>query len=845
LQANGGTAPYTWRISKGSLPSGLALLPSNGTISGMPTASATSAFTATVTDSSSPAQAASASTSIPVVGTSAVTPIPLTITSVLPSVTVGTAYIQTLQASGGTTPYTWSITSGNLPAGLSLSALTGVVSGTPTVSGSYAFTIAVGDSSSPVLTQSAPETIVVTANQLTITSSTLLSGTSGTAYAQVLTASGGTPAYTWSITSGGLPAGLTLAATTGVVSGTPTSTGTSNFAVTVSDNGKPVQTQSVASSITVIATQQITGPGTTWYVRTDGGTRYSSNVTTGQCDGQADAAYPGSGANQHCAFSDVRYMWTDGTYGISAWVIAGGDTVVIRGCAANTGQQNPDAPHCRIGWDTANGGGMCQGVNAFWGCSVPPPPSGTSAQHTRILGGCAYGTYTCNPVIGYPYTSNNLTQLFGGFDVGAVMYLSGSQYVDLEGLEITSHNGQCSRYGAPEYPSGCSTNAPVGDFANWGIVTTNKTSNITLQDIYIHGLTTIGIGGPIGGPFTLTRVSIDFNTFAGWNFDDGVPTPDAPGSSITQSYVTMIGNGCLEEYPIVHTQFPAKSCWDTQSGGFGDSWSGQAGPASEESDMDSFTCDHCYVAYNTKDGALGPHTLLKKLSLTNSVWIGNMGQQGKWGMQQNSTTALTNNLIVGNCYRMSEQLPGAAQNFNISSGLGGSYLSGFCRASGTVFDYFADLNSTVLFANNTFVTYSPTIFDFGCGTLSGGCNPYALENNIFLGYTSGYTFSPFDAGYRPGAYVFEANSSVIASNNIEFGVRDGDACTGSILCVDPLLVNEPASGTIPPESTLDNFNFHLAVNSPAIGAGTAISGLTTDYYGVARPTPPAIGAVEP
>src|SRR5580704_7401511 len=182
---------------------------------------------------------------------------------------------------------------------------------------------------------------------------------------------------------------------------------------------------------------------TTWFVRPDGGARYSPKAPKGHCDGKADVAYPGSGVNRHCAFNDVRYMWMDGTYGNSQWVMAGGDTLVIRGCAALPSQQNPDAPHCRIGWDKATGNDAenfwCAGLNTAWGCSMPPPPNGTATQHTRILGACAYGTYSCNPVIGYPYTNNNLTQLFGGFGSGAVMYLSGASYVDVEGLEITSH----------------------------------------------------------------------------------------------------------------------------------------------------------------------------------------------------------------------------------------------------------------------------------------------------------------------------------------------------------------------------------------------------------------------
>ncbi len=71
--------------------------------------------------------------------------------------------------------------------------------------------------------------------------------------------------------------------------------------------------------------------GETWYVRHDGGTRYSTRATSGQCDGKADAPYRGKGTNQHCAFSDYRYLWDDQTYNNDAWVIAGGDTVIIRG----------------------------------------------------------------------------------------------------------------------------------------------------------------------------------------------------------------------------------------------------------------------------------------------------------------------------------------------------------------------------------------------------------------------------------------------------------------------------------------------------------------------------------
>lgn len=576
---------------------------------------------------------------------------------------------------------------------------------------------------------------------------------------------------------------------------------------------------------------------TTWFVRPDGGTRYSAKAPKGQCDGKADVAYPGKGVDRHCAFNDVRYMWMDGTYGNSQWVMAGGDTLVIRGCAASPSQQNPDAPHCRIGWDKATGNDegnpWCAGVDT---CSMPPPPSGTAAQHTKILGACAYGTYSCNPVIGYPYTNNNLTQLFGGFVAGAVMYLNGSSYIDIEGLELTTHNGKCTRVGAPAYPASCHTDRPWSDFSQWGIITNEKTSNITLQDLYIHGFTNIGIGGPIGGPFTLTRVSIDFNAFAGWNFDDGHSTPNAPGATITQNYVTMVGNGCLEEYPIKHPQFPALACWDSNSGGFGDAWSGQ------DSKLDSFTCDHCELRYNVKDAAMGPHTNIHSISVTNSMFVGNSGQAGKWGQAANSAFLFQNNIVVGDCLAFQTQIPGAKQaSFGQKSGLPGAYVSG-CRAAGGLFAYFASTGAKVNFNNNTFVTYQPTILQFGCtppNTHACASTAYNVTNNIFLGYTTG-EYSDTPSLY----YLDEPSAHVSASNNIEFGIRNGDSCgRNGNMCSDPQLVNQSKQrrmGEIFPA----NLDFHPSGGSPAIGRGKAI-GLSTDYYGKARPNPPSIGAVEP
>ncbi len=114
-------------------------------------------------------------------------------TTSLPNGQVGTAYSTTLAASGGTSPYTWSLTAGTLPAGLSLSA-SGVISGTPTAAVSAAsLTFKVTDSGQPAQSNSAALSLtIVAAAAPVITTTSLPNGQVGTAYSTTLVASGGT-----------------------------------------------------------------------------------------------------------------------------------------------------------------------------------------------------------------------------------------------------------------------------------------------------------------------------------------------------------------------------------------------------------------------------------------------------------------------------------------------------------------------------------------------------------------------------------------------------------------------------------------------------------------------------
>ena len=166
--------------------------------------------------------------------------VPQITTTSLPVATVGVSYSATLTATGGTPPYSnWTVSSGSLPPGLILNAATGAISGIPTllVTFAYSFNVTVQDSAGNL----APEAALADQYRLkavTISMITLPGGTVGAAYSQTLTATGGASStYTWAISSGSLPPGLTLNPSTGVIGGTPTTaTGSPfSFGVTASD----------------------------------------------------------------------------------------------------------------------------------------------------------------------------------------------------------------------------------------------------------------------------------------------------------------------------------------------------------------------------------------------------------------------------------------------------------------------------------------------------------------------------------------------------------------------------------------------------------------------------------
>ncbi len=175
IAAASGSAPYTYAVTAGALPAGLSLNPSNGTISGSPTASGTFGFSITATDANAASGAANYSLTVRAVQSFVFTPA----SGALESAMAGESYSQSITAKGGSGSLLYSLSSGDLPKGMSLNVSTGELSG-PLSSDAepkdYAFTVQVRDQPGSVGTASYSLTVKKRAVAVTDTSVTVAAG---------------------------------------------------------------------------------------------------------------------------------------------------------------------------------------------------------------------------------------------------------------------------------------------------------------------------------------------------------------------------------------------------------------------------------------------------------------------------------------------------------------------------------------------------------------------------------------------------------------------------------------------------------------------------------------------
>ncbi|MDP2402196.1 MAG: putative Ig domain-containing protein, partial [Actinomycetota bacterium] len=138
------------------------------------------------------------------------------VTTALPAMARGDEYLETLTALGGSAPYSWALSSGALPTGISLNISTGALSGIPSVSGNFEISLTVTDAVAATASKTFSLEVAEPA-QLSLATPTVPGGVVNEPYSQTFEATGGIKPYSWSVSSGSLPPGLSLNATTGVL----------------------------------------------------------------------------------------------------------------------------------------------------------------------------------------------------------------------------------------------------------------------------------------------------------------------------------------------------------------------------------------------------------------------------------------------------------------------------------------------------------------------------------------------------------------------------------------------------------------------------------------------------
>ena len=523
--------------------------------------------------------------------------------------------------------------------------------------------------------------------------------------------------------------------------------------------------------------------GTTYFVRTDGG-------TADQCTGMADAAYPGEGSAQPCAWSHPfwafpasRNEW--GSPGTAR--IAGGDTLVIGPGSYMMGYGAPGTNACIDGWSAP--------------CFMPSIPSGPDPDHpTRIIGAdCECGC-------------PDPPELWGTQRVDVIINLIGSDNVLIAGLEITDHEA-CTEYhghrlGGTELAC-YREDYPFGEWASDGIFAMDS-DNVTLRHLNIHGLSHGGIHAGRLSNWTLEDVQIVANGSVGWDGDVDVFGDGSSNSGdMIFRRVVIEWNGCVETYPGGEPT----GCWSQTAGGYGD------GLGTDLTGGD-WVFEDTTISHNTSDG-------LDLLYLTNggSVVLERFRAEGNAGNQVKfvGPGTINNSVILGNCHFFDDQ----AFTFNVDP----------CRAGGGTLEFYylgTGSNEDIAITNSTIYGTGGLIYakpsETGPYTCFGN-ESFTVHNTIFIGdwHHSGN-------GERVALFYQDDCSPLRmeGDHNIAWNTRSHDDASrvdptypgGQNLFQDPMLEG-PLDGIV--------FGVALTATSPAVDSANPTYCPDVDFSGRSRP----------
>jgi hypothetical protein len=527
---------------------------------------------------------------------------------------------------------------------------------------------------------------------------------------------------------------------------------------------------------------------TTYYVRVDGG-------TPAQCTGKVDAAYPGTGSAQACAWHhpfDALPPNLDAAPPPPAR-IAGGDTVIID---AGSYEMGLNAPGAKTTYSACN--------PAFsYDCHMQTIPSGPSAiLPTRILGkgwdtGCAAPP-----------------ELWGSEHSSEVFLLQNNANIQISCLEITDHSNCIESHFDKNVA--CNRNTPpYGNWASYGIYASSS-SNVTLSYLNIHGMANRGILNGKLSNWTLDHVHIVANGWAGWDGDLGCGTAgcsSASGNMVFKS-VEIAWNGCTENYPT-HNIY---ACWAQTDNGYGDGF-GTAQTGGNWSFTDS------YFHHNTSDGldllyADGTGTITVERSRSE----GNAGNQ----MKLAGNSLVENSVIVGNCsyFQGVDYIIGNNSNSGNTSGDN-------CRALGNalVVSLGVPPKSTALHST---IRYNSIIGQGDCLILAingaAATSKVAIQNNLLIGQPFWIT----NDGTQSCLFFWDTgtwsnpNAAVPVSyaGNWAYQVKPNTCPAGSNCTVNPQVLN----------ASLASFNPLPELASPLIGAAqTGVGTVAFDFRNQPRP----------
>lgn len=495
-----------------------------------------------------------------------------------------------------------------------------------------------------------------------------------------------------------------------------------------------------------------TAHAATYYVRTDGGTAF-------QCNGSADAPYPGSGSAQDCAWMDptIPLPLGDDEYGhsIPPPLIHGGDTLVIGPGAYMVGWGAPgdSAP----GTSCSAGGGYL--------CEISNIPSGTDAAHPTIITG---------------QSCSSPPQLWGTQRVYEI--LKNVHDIQIKCLELTDHSN-CIEFYGPDSSYACKRDAyPYGTWGEAGIYA-NNVQNLYLYDLNIHGFASTGIqAGGLSGTTTLDGVRIVANGHAGFNGDLGSGSPSSDSGTILIQNSTISWNGCAEDYPGTTIIL----CWGQNEGGYGDGLGTATTGGNWKFINDTFQ-------YNTQDGLD-----LRYADGTGSIYVDRslLGMNNGNDIKTSGSATVQNSVINNYCTYYKDQT---------------SFPAGqdYCRAEGAEWVGMNASGQTVTWAYNT-VTGNGDCLIYGSGVDS--TDNFEISNNIFLGNPSG---APGDAGKQTCFASMGTNITATYTNNNIWNVRqNGKQCPAGSICSDPFLKNETLQA-FDPTLTTSSPASNAAVGCPA------------------------------